>query len=490
MKKFTLVALAMMASASCFAQTTQTTLWDGENTEITSREHAGFWADANPELVNNPEKDGINTSAHCLKFTISNDNKVVKLPFRDWITPSMNGSKRVSFMIKKGTNENVKVELSDPTDGSDGYWKKQVVWYGGGDKWQKLVFDFTSNGDFDNPGIMTITAQTGDVNGEQTVYIDNIVIEDAPRINGKLFSEYNAENPITGNLELTGAWMKGKSINADDDNNWQSNSYNDFEYFNQQASDGVTSIDMRGTVTKDVDINKFFEDKNPNTIVYANEYYDHANVVVNGTANSLELTDKYAFNAPERFTATTVKLTRDVQPNINSFVLPFAVTADELGATKVATYASNNKNGDKTVYFDKVPEVAANTPFLAEFLGDKNELSFSDKTIAVTPESLGTKFEGVYVPQNAEGKYGIDGEGKLHKGGATATIDAFHAYLNVTGSAAPAAVAFNDSTPTAINGVAADKVANTAVYDLSGRRVYGKLQKGLYIMNGKKVVVK
>ena len=112
MKKFTLVALAMMASASCFAQTT---LWDGENTEITSREHAGFWADANPELVNNPEKDGINTSAHCLKFTISNDNKVVKLPFRDLITPSMNGSKRVSFMIKKGANENVQVELSDPT---------------------------------------------------------------------------------------------------------------------------------------------------------------------------------------------------------------------------------------------------------------------------------------------------------------------------------------------------------------------------------------
>lgn len=137
MKKFTLVALAMMASASCFAQTTQTTLWNGEDTNITSKEHAGFWADANPELVDNTEKDGINTSDHCLKFVISKDNKVVKLPFRDWITPSMNGSKRVSLMIKKGAAENVKVELSDPTDGSARYWKKQVVWYGGGDKWQK-----------------------------------------------------------------------------------------------------------------------------------------------------------------------------------------------------------------------------------------------------------------------------------------------------------------------------------------------------------------
>lgn len=483
MKKFTLVALAMMASASCFAQTT---LWDGENTEITSREHAGFWADANPELVNNPEKDGINTSAHCLKFTISNDNKVVKLPFRDWITPSMNGSKRVSFMIKKGANENVQVELSDPTDGSAGYWKHQVVWYGGDDKWQKLVFDFTSNGDFDNPGIMSITAQTGDVNGEQTVYIDNIVIEDAPRINGKLFSEYNAENPITGNLTLTGAWMKGESINADGD--WTPNSYNDFEYFNQQASDGVISIDMRGTVTKDVDINKFF--KNPNTIVYSNENYKHDNVVVDGKAASLVLKDANAFNAPYDFTAESVTLKREVQAGINSFVLPFAVTADELGADKVATYDRYDKDGDKTAYFNPVEkEVAANTPFLTmDVAEDKKaaELSFSDKAIVATPEKLGEVFVGVYAPQTAEGKYGIDDKGLLHKGGAGATIAAFHAYLvpNV------ARVAFNGSTPTAINGIAADKTVNTAVYDLSGRRVYGKLQKGLYIMNGKKVVVK
>lgn len=485
MKKFTLVALAMMASASCFAQTTQTTLWDGEDTNITSKEHAGFWADANPELVENPEKYGINTSVHCLKFTISKDNKVVKLPFREWITPSMNGSKRVSLMIKKGTNENVKVELSDPTDGSDGYWKKQVVWYGGGDKWQKLVFDFTSNGDFDNPGIMTITAQTGNVNGEQTVYIDNIVIEDAPRINGKLFSEYNAENPITGNLTLTGAWMKGESINADGD--WTPNSYNDFEYFKQQASDGVTSIDMRGTVTKDVDINQFF--KNPNTIVYADAAYEHANVVVNGTAASVELTDANAFNAPEDFTATTVKLTRGVQKGINSFVLPFAATAEELGATQVATYDSYDKAA-KIANFKTAADVAANTPFLTMDVAEDKKadvLNFGEKTIVATPESLGTDFVGVYAKTDANGKYGINAEGKLQKGGTDAYVNAFHAYLNVTD---PAAVAFNGSTPTAINGVAADKVADTAVYDLSGRRVYGKLQKGLYIMNGKKVVVK
>lgn len=153
-----------------------------------------------------------------MKFVITKggNNNTVKLPFRDWIKPSMNGSKRVSLMIKKENAENVIVQLSDPTDGSTGYWYNQATWYDGGNKWQKLVFDFTANGDFDKPGVMSITPQAGNIDGDQIVYIDNIVIEDAPRINGKLFSEYNAENPISGALTLTGAWMKGSSINVDD----------------------------------------------------------------------------------------------------------------------------------------------------------------------------------------------------------------------------------------------------------------------------------
>lgn len=477
MKKFTLVALAMMASASCFAQTT---LWDGEKPEISNKDYAGFWSDGKPELCDNPETNGINNSAHCLKFTINKDSKVVKLPFREWMKPSMNGSKRISLMIKKDANENVCVELSDPTDGSVGYWKKQVVWYSGDNKWQKLVFDFSSNGDFDNPGIMTITAQTNDFEGEQTVYIDNIVIEDAPRINGKLFSEYNAENPITGDLKLTGAWMKGASLNADAD--WKENTYNDFEYFNSHATDGVTSVDMRGTVTKDVDVAQFF--KNPNTIVYADAAYDHANVVVNGTATNLLLTDANAFNAPYDFTAESVKLTRSLQNGINSFVLPFEVSANELGANKIATY--KNCVLGNVANFETAESVVANTPFLTTDAKEASELTFTNKSIVATPENLGTDFVGVYTRTKAQGKYGIDEKGNLHKGGADAYVNPFHACLNVEGVAS---VAF-DGSVTAINNIAADKVANTAVYDLSGRRVNGKLQKGLYIMNGKKVVVK
>lgn len=49
MKKFTLVSLAMMASASCFAQTT---LWNGEDKNI------GLWPRCTPEIVDNPSRGG------------------------------------------------------------------------------------------------------------------------------------------------------------------------------------------------------------------------------------------------------------------------------------------------------------------------------------------------------------------------------------------------------------------------------------------------
>lgn len=230
MKKITLCAIALMASATSFAQTV---LWDGEDETLNGKNYSyGFWGDGSPSLVANTEKDGINASANCVKFTMTNENKVVKLPFRDWIKPSMNGSKRISLMIRKNDEDNVMVALSDPTDGSNGYYLQQAAYYTGAGKWQKLVFDYTANGAFDNPGIMTITAQTGNVDGEQDVYIDNIVIEDAPRINDKLFSEYSGK--ITGDVKLTGAWMSGSSSKVDNITGvWESNGYNDFAYLPQ-----------------------------------------------------------------------------------------------------------------------------------------------------------------------------------------------------------------------------------------------------------------
>ncbi len=486
MKKFTLTVVALLASVGGFAQST---LWNGEDRELGTQ--GGFWGDGSPVVVENPEKDGVNSSDKCIKFVMTNDSKIVKLPFREWMNPSMSGSKRVSLMIRKSSAENVQIELSDPTDGTAGYWHKVATWYGDAGKWQKLVFDFSTNGDFDNPGIMTVTAQTGDVDGEQEVFIDNIAIEDAPKVGDVLLSGIE-DNSLVGNLVLSGNWASGKCINTE--GGWNEFAYNDYAILNAKSTDKVTSVDMRGVEAKDVDINQLF--KNPNTIVFADQTYmknetdNHENVVVDGNAENVVLSDGHAFAIPENFSAASIKLTRSVQGGVNSFVLPFYVNADELGATEFATFSK--VDGDNVV-FAKTTHTDANTPFITVDATETTELSFAGKGFVTTPDVLGSGFLGVYAPQNAEGLYGIDNNGKIHKGGEGSTINTFHAYLQLPGTVNAPALTF-DGEVTDI-GLTTVGRSDAPVYSLDGCRVAdslknGKLAKGLYVSGGKKGVVK
>ena len=69
------------------------------------------------------------------------------------------------------------------------------------------------------------------------------------------------------------------------------------------------------------------------------------------------------------------------------------------------------------------------------------------------------------------------------------TIKGFRAYLPVTGNTRIAGMRINDGETTLIEGVQAEQSHKVDVYDLSGRRVQ-RAHKGLYIINGKKVIVK
>lgn len=498
MKKFTLIALAIMASATSFAQTTL--LWNGEDKDLNTT--AGFWNDGTPELVNNPETDGINTSTKCIKFVATKKGAgatetTIKLPFKELISPDspieMNGRKRISFLIKKPDTENVKVELSRDTKGGvEGFWKHRAIWYAGNNTWQKLVFDFSDNNEFNHPEVLAITV-SNNTDNDIDVYIDNIVIEAAPMVNGKLFSNLTNDDK-KGNVKLTGAWMKGSCKNVDD--GWKDIAYDDYEYFNKQMTKDLTSVDIRGAQASDVDADMLIK-INPNALLYANEAYDHNNVVANGTAKNVVLTDANAFNCPEDFTAEKVTLTRTVHENINSFVLPFFVTAGDLDAQNLATFTSATESG---VTFTKVKEVDPNVPFITvDFQGAEGNKEFTffrnKKDFKATPASFDDAFKGVYALQSAKGLYGINADGKLQKGGTDAKIKSFHAFYQAAeGQTAPAKISF-EGEATGINNVAATTVANGAVYDLSGRRVAEKLAgaslvKGIYVVNGKKVVVK
>ena len=502
MKKITLCAIALMASATSFAQTT---LWNGEDNDL-GTSNTGFWDRCTPEVVENPKKDAVNGSDKCLKFTITDTG----WEHGDVVISKDGGydfaSKRLSLKIKKDDNSNVKVELTCK-NGDDKAFKKVAAWYDGAGEWRTIYFDFSTNGEFDKPYEIAIYPTTDNFEGSKEVYIDDIRIEALPKVDDMNLADV-ADGSLAGNIKLAGAWLKGECHNVEGD--WVKVVYNDFEKINAKLSDAVTSVDMRGTVTKDVDVALLF--KNPNTIVYADEAYDHANVVAKQNftnanneevtalyaAKGLELTDATAFSCPDAFTAANVKLNRNVREGINSFVLPFYAGADELGADALATF----KEADASkVSFTKADHADANVPFITVGLKDaaeNKEFTFNNnpKYVEVTPTSFEKAFKGVYAHQSANGFYGIDADGNLHKGGTDATINAFHAYyLPADGAAAPAKISF-DGEVAGIDAVTTTSIsANGAVYDLSGRRVAAnlaaaKLAKGIYVVNGKKVAVK
>ena len=248
MKKQLLMLAFAMAAMTAPAQTV---LWDGEDKELGSM--GGFWDRCNPSVVENPEKDGINTSNKCLKFTMTGDGfgqKQVACPFRDWMTLDLKGNRRFSFMMKKAVSENALVELSDPTNGVDNYWQKAAAWYGGDGKWAKVVLDFSTNdGLNDFPGVMAITGQTTSVTAPQDVYIDNIVVEPVPMVGDKALTAV-ADNSLTGEVTVTGSLMKGDCQNANVDK-WVKVEYDDFAILKEKLATTATKLDVRGVILKD-----------------------------------------------------------------------------------------------------------------------------------------------------------------------------------------------------------------------------------------------
>lgn len=486
MKKIITFSFALMASATMFGQTV---LWNGENYDINSK--GDFWDRCNQEVVENPSKDGINTSDKCLKFTITG-NEWDKGSAAKGLTCGAFDSKRLSLMIKKDVNSNVRVEIK-----CNDVIKKVAAWYDGAGEWRKLYFDFSTNNAEGTPTEITIYPTTDNVDGEQVVYIDNIQIEDAPKVGDALLGSIS-DGSLDGNIKLTGAWLKGECQNADGD--WKKVEYNDFATLAGKLNGGITSIDMRGTTTKDVDVNAMRGDHS-NVLVFADEAYDADNIVAKGNCAKLVLTNDQSFATPEDFKAANVSITRPVFAGKNTMYLPFWVSKEDLGANTIATYVDNEeKDGNTIINFEKKDAVDANVPFIAQFDADSNEpLTFTDKGVVNTPAELGNPFTGTYTPGSATDKYGLNAEGYFQKGGANAKINAFSAYLTLTEAqeAKPILLAIGTET----TGINAATIANgnetVKVYNLQGRLVATAkslndlhLASGVYIVNNKKVIVK
>ena len=226
----------------------------------------------------------------------------------------------------------------------------------------------------------------------------------------------------------------------------------------------------------------------------------------------------HAFGLPEgkNFTANEVTFDRQYKNGQKSTcVFPFAMTSSELtsffGSNKIYEFASIEGT---TANFNEVTSGStANKPFLVYPTQD-GEISLGSKTIVannnLTTEYGGNKFVGIYRYKAFPAGYSQDTSkphiymfnaahptgyyGGIHKNGAD--IKPFRAYIEVprSASAAPAGffVNFLFNEQTAISDIFNENQTNSTIYRLDGTRVTNtnSLQKGIYIVNGKKVILK
>lgn len=487
MKKVFTLCVAIMASVATFAQTT---LWKGEDKDVNT--DGGFWDRCSSKVVENPLKKGVNTSDKCLQFEITSNEWEHGSAAMSLNSPSFE-SKRMSLMIKKDYNSNVRIEIK-----CNNVIKKVAAWYGGSGAWQKLYFDFSTNGVEGNPTEITIFPTTDAVDGKQTIYLDNIQIEEAPKVNGTVLSTITDKN-LEGVIKLSGTWLKGVCQNADGE--WQKVEYNDFTTLASKISDNPTNIDMRGSIVKDADINAMRGD-NSNILVYADEAYEADNVVKDGTCANLVLDDTKSFMVNEDFQATKVTLNRSVNAGNNTMCLPFWVNKDDMKAASIATYKEivDKEDNNSVVTFEKADHVDANVPFVANYNEAITEFTFTDKGVVNTNNGLGTTFVGTYTPGDVEGKYNLAADCTFKKGDAEATTNAFGAYLELPEGyeAKTLSLGYTDGELAGIESITTSfGNKGVKVYSLQGNQIATAssmselhLSNGIYIINNKKVVIK
>ena len=200
-----------------------------------------------------------------------------------------------------------------------------------------------------------------------------------------------------------------------------------------------------------------------------------------------------------------VTLTRTLQTGgWNTFCVPFS-TATPTGWTVKELTASdfNSSTGALSLTFGNAASIVAGTPYLVKVTSNVVNPTFDGVTISKTAVPF-TSTNVDFIPTlgltEITGDDANDilflgsGNTLLHPTALPANMKGFRAYFQLKGDAALArsfSMDFGDGETTGIitieNGQSA---TDKAIYDLQGRRVNGTAQKGVYVVNGKKVIIK
>ena len=187
----------------------------------------------------------------------------------------------------------------------------------------------------------------------------------------------------------------------------------------------------------------------------------------------------------------------------NTFCAPFSI-ATPTGWTVKELSGSSLTDGTLTLTFATASSIVAGKPYLVKVTSAVANPTYSGVTIAngtTTTETTYADFVPVMNPTALTGGdktvLFVSGGNKLTYPTADGNINAFRAYFRLKDDAA-AARAFSmtfDDDATGTEGIYDLQIYDlrfaSGIYTLDGRRVEGQpAEKGVYIVNGKKIVVK
>lgn len=419
MKKQLLTLFMMLTAVTASAQIV---LWNGDDKETGT--DGGFWNRADPTVI----EDGSNK---CLKATLKanpggwdQEHHNIALPVGG---ADFKGLRRLTFRMKMADKHNVMVQL----EGKDGaYNVKRIFWYDTPGEWQTMVYEYSVGPDEDkitdtNNNVIAIWPYEETADGEgKTIYIDDIQLE-GPMLKDGAAIRTLADGSLTSKqVEITGSLSKGQ-YQCTWDGDWHTVDYDDYSLLLSKLSADVCFLNLTGAAVTDGD-GPQLRTKNPNLLILSpTDFFDIDNVIRwDGEKNitpKMVLDESYPFYTPIDFTATAVQVTRSIKAGINTMYLPFYVGQAEISTNcKIATYTSSTADA---VNFTTADHADANVPFLATAVDvAATELNFTNKGVVNTPESFSEPFIGIYVPQSAEGKYGINNDGKFQKGASGSTV--------------------------------------------------------------------
>lgn len=180
---------------------------------------------------------------------------------------------------------------------------------------------------------------------------------------------------------------------------------------------------------------------------------------------------------------------RTVTNEWGTLCLPYGGT---ISGANLYTIEGKDAETATELYLTKAEKVEAGKPYIIKVTAEDMTFTVYYEGDINTTAASESGLIGSYNGQDVEaGMYVING-GLVKKCGANSKIGTNRCYINmndvaVTTAPANAIILSFDDTTDAIKSIETNATGKSAIYDLSGRRVK-TAKKGLYIVNGKKVI--